>query len=67
MRKPGYVSPAKAARMVGVCEATIRNWIRNYESGRRDRLTIVEINPVTRWALVSIEDINKIKSGPRNR
>ena len=66
MRKPGMVSPSKAARLLGVCEATVRNWIGKYRSGSPSRLTIVEINPVTGWALVAMVDIDRIKRESQN-
>jgi hypothetical protein len=60
------VSPAKAARLVGVCEATMRNWIGKLRAGCKSRLTIVEVNPVTGWSLVSMVDINRIKRESQN-
>jgi transposase-like protein len=66
MRRKGMVSPSKAARLLGVCEATMRNWVRKYRAGSKSRLTVVDVNPITGWAMIAMVDINRIKRESQN-
>jgi hypothetical protein len=65
MRKHGFVSPAKAARMVGVSDETMRNWVRRCVCGRPSMLKNVEVNRVTGWMFIGVGDIERIKTGQR--
>lgn len=64
MRKSGYVSPAKAAYLLGVHEATVRNWLRALSEGRPSRLRASEVwaNRVTGWKWITMAEVSRIKA-----
>ena len=61
MCKRGKISPARAARILGVHRNTVYNWAREAARGESTRLKDVERHPVTGYILVSRAEIQNIK------
>ena len=61
MRKPGKISPNKAARMLGVHPNTVRNWASKVLEGQVSCLRNVEKNKLTRYVFISLSDVNALK------
>ena len=61
MRHPGMVSPTKAAKLLDVCEATIRNWAQKALCGRESKLRDVHKNKLTGRLYIPLAEIARLK------
>ncbi len=62
-KKPGHVSPAKGARMLGIHQNTAYAWARDSAEGRSSRLREVQRHPLTGYLHIPLSEINRIKDG----
>ena len=63
MRKPGFVSPAKAARLLGVHQHTAYAWARRSAEGAPSRLRDVQRHPITGYLHIPMSEIKRLKDG----
>jgi len=63
MRRPGFVSPARAARMLGVHQDTAYKWARRAAEGGPSRLRNVERHPITGYLHIPIGEIQRLQHG----
>jgi len=61
MRRPGKISPTKAARLLGVHVNTVYTWCRRAVNGRPSRLRNVEQNAVTGYFYVDLDEVKAMK------
>jgi transposase len=63
MRRKGFVSPARAAKMLGVHQDTAYKWARRAAEGGPSRLRNVERHPITGYLHIPITEVNRLKNG----
>jgi ureidoglycolate hydrolase len=63
MSRRGFVSPARAARMLGVHQKTAYSWARASALGRPSRLKNVERHPLTGYLHIPVDEIRRLKNG----
>lgn len=61
MRKPGKVSPSRAARMSGRHQNTIYNWCRKAVAGEPTKLRNVERDEKNGYYWVDLKEIERLK------
>lgn len=62
MRERGKVSPAKAARLLGVHYNTVIAHCRNAVAGRPSKLKNVSKNPLSGYYAVDLTEVNNLRS-----
>lgn len=61
MSRRGFVSPARAARMLGVHQKTAYGWARSAAVGDPSRLHGVERHPITGYLHIPVSEIRRLK------
>ncbi len=61
MGRRGFVSPARAARMLGVHQKTTYAWARRAAEGEPSRLRGVERHPITGYLHIPVSEIRRLK------
>lgn len=63
VKRRGFVSPARAAGMLGVHRNTVYGWARDSAAGNASRLSGVERHAVTGYLSIPLEEVKKLKGG----
>ena len=62
-RRRGYVSPARAARMLGVHRNTTYAWALDAVRGEESKFKAVERHPLTGYLAIPVDEVKKLKRG----
>jgi hypothetical protein len=65
VRESGKVSPAKAARLLGLHYNTVYAYCRAAVSGRPSRLVNVSQNPVSGYYQIDLHEVNSLRNRKR--
>lgn len=60
MRKPGFIQPRKAAKILGVHPNTVYQYIGRKEAGEPSPIKTVERNPETGYCWLSLAEIKAL-------
>lgn len=60
-RRRGFVSPARAAKILGLHRNTTYAWARDAAAGDDSRFSDVERHPITGYLEIPIEEVERIK------
>lgn len=61
--KRGFVSPARAASMLGVHRNTTYAWALRAVAGEPSKLQVVERHPITGYLAIPLSEIRRLKNG----
>lgn len=61
-RFKGHISPAKAARMLGVHRNTVYTWARKAVKGEESKLSDVKRHTVTGYLSIPLEEVHRLRS-----
>ena len=64
-KRRGFVSPARAAGMLGVHRNTVYGWARASAAGDTSRLEGVERHAVTGYLSIPLQEVEKLKGGDK--
>ena len=62
VKRRGFVSPARAARMLGIHRNTAYKWAKDAAEGEASKFAEVKRHPVTGYLAISIASIDKLKT-----
>jgi hypothetical protein len=62
MKRPGFVSPARAADILDVHRNTVYGWATKALAGEASRLSHVTQHPITHHIFISYADVKAIKA-----
>lgn len=62
MRTKDRVSPAKAARLLGLHYNTVYSYCRRAVEGRPSKLVNVSQNPVSRYYEIDLNEVNQLRA-----
>lgn len=63
MKKRGFVSPARAAKMLGVHRNTVYGWAADAVAGESSKFRAVEKHPLTGYLAIPVEEVKRVKNG----
>ena len=61
MRKPGFISPRRAAKIIGVHSNTVYAWCQRAVRGEPAKLRRVEQNEVTGYYWIPLDEARQLK------
>lgn len=67
MSRSGYMSPKRAADVLGVHHNTVRGWAHDHLAGRDSIVQRAERHPLTGYIHIPNSEVDRLKKGPDDR